>query len=123
TGPAHDTRGAESAFPSLALLPLEWRDATVGERNGFCTVVGGEDDEGIVKLTHGLELPEHFADVVIHLLHASFIDAPVLAPLFAYHCHVLVRQNGRDMHSRRVVPDEERLVGLLRIIAVEEVDD
>ena len=27
------------------------------------------------------------------------------------------------MHARRVVPDEERLVGLLRVVAVEEVDD
>ena len=36
---------------------------------------------------------------------------------------VLVRQNGRDVHARRVVPDEERLVGLLGVVAVEEVDD
>ena len=27
------------------------------------------------------------------------------------------------MHARRVVPDEEGFVGLLRVIAVEEVDD
>src|SRR6516225_6272585 len=27
------------------------------------------------------------------------------------------------MHARRVVPDEERLVGAPRIVAVEEVDD
>ena len=27
------------------------------------------------------------------------------------------------MHARRVVPDEERLVGLLRVVAIEEVDD
>ena len=34
-----------------------------------------------------------------------------------------VRQHGRDVHARRVVPDEERLVGLLRVVAIEEVDD
>ncbi len=35
---------------------------------------------------------------------------------------VLVRQHGRDVHTRRVVPDEERLIGLLRVVAIEEVD-
>ena len=35
---------------------------------------------------------------------------------------VLVRQHGRDVHARRVVPDEEGLVGLLGVVAIEEVD-
>ncbi len=65
----------------------------------------------------------HIADVVVHLLHAGFVDAPVLAAGLADHRHVLVDQHGGDVHARRVVPDEERLVGLLRIVAVEEVDD
>ena len=38
------------------------------------------------------------------------------------HGQVLVRQHGRDVHARRVVPDEERLVGLLGVVAIEEVD-
>ncbi len=63
------------------------------------------------------------ADVVVHLLHAGFVDAPVLAAGLSDHGHVLVRQHGGDVHARRVVPDEERLVGLLRVVAVEEVDD
>ena len=63
------------------------------------------------------------ADVVVHLLHAGFVDAPVLAALLAHHRVVLRRQHGRDVHARRVVPDEERLVGLLRVVAVDEVDD
>ena len=63
------------------------------------------------------------ADVVVHLLHAGFVDAPVLAAGLADHGLVLGRQHGGDVHARRVVPDEERLVGLLRIVAVEEVDD
>ena len=46
-----------------------------------------------------------------------------LPPLHAQHGLVLRRQHGRDVHARRVVPDEERLVGLLRVVAVEEVDD
>ncbi len=35
----------------------------------------------------------------------------------------VVGQHRRDVHARRVVPDEERLLGLLGIVAVEEVDD
>ena len=46
-----------------------------------------------------------------------------LPPWIAEHGLVLRRQHGRDVHARRVVPGEERLVGLLRIVAVEEVDD
>ncbi len=36
---------------------------------------------------------------------------------------VLVIQHGRDVHARRVVPDEERLARRLRIVAIDEVDD
>ena len=46
-----------------------------------------------------------------------------LPPGYAQHGLVLRRQHGRDVHARRVVPDEERLVGLLGVVAVEEVDD
>ena len=51
------------------------------------------------------------------------LDAPVLAARLTDHGQVLVRQHGRDVHARRVVPDEERLVRLLGVVAVEEVDD
>ena len=116
-------RCAVAAFPSLALLALERRDAAVREGDRLGAVVGGEDDDGVVELAHVLELLEHVADIVVHLLHAGFVDAPVLAAGLAHHGHVFVRQHGRDVHARRVVPDEERLVGLLGVVAVEEVDD
>ena len=77
----------------------------------------------LLSLAHVVELLEHDADVVVHLLHAGFVDAPVLAAPDAQHGLVLRRQHGHDVHARRVVPDEEGLVGLLRIVAVEEVDD
>ncbi len=35
----------------------------------------------------------------------------------------LSEKHGGDVHARRVIPDEERLVGLLGVVAVEEVDD
>ena len=122
--PADDHRRAIAAFPGLALLALERRDAAVREGDRLGAVVGGEDDDGVVELAHVLELLEDDADVVVHLLHAGFVDAPVLAAPLAHHRHrTCRRQHGRDVHARRVVPDEERLVGLLRVVAVEEVDD
>ena len=93
--PAHDARRAIAALPRLALLPLERRDATVGERDRLGAVVGGEDDDGVVELAHVLQLLEDDADVVVHLLHAGFVDAPVLAAALAEHRLVLRRQHGR----------------------------
>ena len=121
--PADDHRRAHAAFPGVHLRALERRDAAVGEGEGLGAVVGGEGHDGVVELAHLLQLLQHVADIVIHLLHAGFVDAPVLAAGLADHGHVLVVQHGRDVHARRVVPDEERLVGLLGIVAVEEVDD
>ena len=121
--PAHDHRSAVAAFPGLAFLALERRDAAVREADRLGAVVGSEDDDRVIELAHVLELLEHDADIVVHLLHAGFVDAPVLAALLAHHRLVLRRQHGRDVHARRVVPDEERLVGFLGIVAVKEVDD
>jgi hypothetical protein len=67
-------------------------------------------------------MPEllHHADVVIHLLHAGFVTPSPCpgSPTMANTCPT----DGRHMHARRIVPGEERLVGL-RIVAVEKVDD
>ena len=113
--PADDHRRAVAAFPGLALLALERRDAAVGEADRLGAVVGGEDDDGVVELAHVLELLQDVADVVVHLLHAGFVDAPVLAAAARRPSPCTCRrQHGRDVHARRVVPDEERLVGLLR---------
>ena len=122
TGPANDARSPHATFPGGQFSALERRDAAVGEGDRLGAVVGGEDDDGVVEFTHVFELLEDEADVVVHLLHAGFVDAPVLAALLAQHGHVLRRQHRRDVHARRVVPDEEWLVGLLGIVAVEEVD-
>ena len=117
--PANDQRRAHAAFPGGQLAALEGRGAAVGEGDVLGAVVGGEDDDGVVELAHVLEFLEDVADVVVHLLHAGFVEAPVLAAGLADHGLVLRRQHGRDVHARRVVPDEEWLVGLLRVVAVE----
>ena len=121
--PADHARSAHAAFPGGQLPALERGDAAVREGLGLGAVVGGEDDDGVVELAHVFELLEHDADVVVHLLHADFVDAPVLAALDAQHVLVLLRQHRRDVHAGRVVVAEERLVGLLGVVAVEEVDD
>ena len=46
---------AIATFPSLALLTLERGDAAVGEGDRLGAVIGREDDDGIVELTHALE--------------------------------------------------------------------
>ena len=46
-----------------------------------------------------------------------------LPPLVPIMSMILLRQHGRDVHAGRVVPAEERLVGLLGIVAIEQVDD
>ena len=74
-------RSAVTAFPGLALLALEGGDAAVGEADCLGAVVGGEDDDGVVEFAHVFELLEDEADVVVHLLHAGFVGAPVLAAL------------------------------------------
>ena len=77
--PADHHRGAVAAFPGLAFLALERRDATIREGNRLGAIVGGEDDDGVVELAHRAQLIEDNADIVVHLLHAGFVDAPVLA--------------------------------------------
>ncbi len=121
--PANHQRSAHAAFPGGQLAAFEGGGAAVGECDVFGAIIRGEYDDGVVKLAHGFELLQHFADVVVHLLHAGFVEAPVLAAFLANHVLVLRRQHGRDVHARRIVPGEERLVGLLRVVAVEEVDD
>ena len=46
-----------------------------------------------------------------------------LPPFDADHVLVLLREHGGDVHAGRVVPAEERLACLLRIVAVQPVDD
>src|SRR5208337_3441218 len=122
TRPADDARTAVTAFPGLAFLTLERRDAAV--RKGYClgAVVAGEDDDGIVEFTHVFNLLQDVADVVVHLLHPRLVDAPIFAAPRSHHGHVLIRQHGRDVHAHRVVKAEKWLAGLLGVVAVEPIN-
>src|SRR5262245_11902195 len=55
SGPTHNHRGAIAAFPGLALLTIERRNSAIGEGSCLGAIVGGEDDNGVVELTHGFE--------------------------------------------------------------------
>ena len=80
------THGARMPPSQVRQLPgFERGDAAVREGLNLGAVVGGEDDDRVVELAHVFELLEHDADVVVHLLHAGFVDAPVLAALGADH--------------------------------------
>src|SRR5208282_6837467 len=79
TRPADDTWGAVTAFPSLAFLTLEGGDAAIREAHRLRPVIRGEDQDGVIQLAHVLQLLDDVADVVVHLLHAGFVNAPVLA--------------------------------------------
>src|SRR5262249_55080910 len=74
--PADHRRGAVAAFPSLAFLALERRDAAIREADRLGTVVSGEYDDSVVGLAYVINFLQHEADVVVHLLHAGFVDAP-----------------------------------------------
>ena len=75
----------------VSLPPLNGVVPPSGKVIGLGAVVGGEDDDGVVGLAHLLDLLKNEADVVVHLLHAGFVDAPVLAAGLTHHRHVLVR--------------------------------
>ena len=54
TRPANDTWSAIAAFPGLAFLTLEGRDATIRKTNRLRAIVGGEDQDGVIQLAHVL---------------------------------------------------------------------
>src|ERR1700733_11795037 len=123
TWPTDNQGSAVAALPGFTLSPLEGCDAAVGEADRFGTVVGGEDHDRVIELAHVFQLLENDADVVVQLLHTGFVDAPVLSSFYAKHSFILRREHGYDVHTRRIIPSEERLVGFLRVVTIEEVDD
>src|SRR5262249_58503131 len=110
-GPPDHARRAVATFPGFAFLTLERRHAAVRKADRFGAVVGSEDDDRVVELSHVFKLLEDIADIVVHLLHAGFVDTPILATGFTHHRLILWRQHCGDVHTGGVVPDKKRLVG------------
>ena len=84
-GQRTSSRSAHAAFPGAQLAAFERGGAAVREGDRLGAVVGGEDDDRVVELAHVLQLLQHDADVVVQLLHAGFVEAPILAAGLADH--------------------------------------
>ncbi len=73
-----------------------------------------EHDDRVVVEPVGLEVGHDRADDVVELGHAGFLLRP--AVLRVAHRLILGRQVRHHMHARRVEPEEEGLVVLLRLV-------
>ena len=72
TGPAEDGGNAEAAFEDGALGLRERRHTPIGPGKELGAIVGGEQNDGVVVLTHVLELIHQDAHIVVELRHTGF---------------------------------------------------
>src|SRR5262249_7288665 len=106
TGPADAARHAEGALPVRGLLALERRGAAIGPREGLGAVVGGVNDDGIIRDAEVVELLEEASNHLVMLDHAIGIKAQARLAI------TLLAEVREDVHARRVEVAEERLAGL-----------
>ena len=104
--PAHEAGYAPAAFPVGILLAAERGGGAVGPGVVLRSVVGGVHDDGVVGDAQLIELVEHHADLLVVDHHP--IAVRVLAALADIFCGDV----RAEVHGRRVVPEEERLVRL-----------
>ncbi len=116
TGPAHEARHAEGAFPVGVLLRAEGCHGAVGPGVHVRAVVGGVDDDRVIGDAHVVERFEQRADGVVVLDHA--VDVFAVAVLVA--AAMLGADVRAQMHARGVAPAEERLARI--VLALHEVD-
>jgi hypothetical protein len=109
-GPADEAWHAVAAFPIRVLLATERRSAAVGPAEGLDAVIGGEDDDSVIRDPQVFQFLEHHADLIIELGHACTVKA-----LLRDHVSIFL-QVRPDVHASSVVPDEERLAGLYRAV-------
>ncbi len=94
----------QRAFPVRVLLAAERRVGAIRPCIVLGAVVGGIHDDGVIGDAQFIKLVEHLADLLVVRDHAiTVIILPALAA-------VLVGEVGPEVHGRRVVPEEERLV-------------
>ena len=80
-GPADHRRHAEAAFPVGRLLTAERGAATIGPAHDLGPVVGGVDDDGVVRDAQVVEFLQQLAHVPVVLDHAVGVDAEAGLPL------------------------------------------
>src|SRR6516225_6362219 len=105
--PTDDRRDTKAAFEAGALGAFEWSLAAIRPGEYLGSVVGGENDDGVVSLADVLQVLQDLADTVVHLRHTRFFQSIVTA--IVHHRLILGRDIGKDVHAGSVVPDEERL--------------
>src|SRR3954451_2916585 len=102
--PAKEAWHAPSTLPIGVLLAPERRVCAVRPSVVLRSVVGRVHDNGVVGDSQFVELVEDHPDLLVMDDHAIAIR--VLSAL----AEVLFRDMGPKMHSRRVIPQEERLL-------------
>ena len=105
-GPAHETRNAPRAFPVCVLLAAERCVGAIGPSVVLGAVVGGIHDDCVISNAQLIDLVQHFSDLLVVGHHPI---AVVILPALAT---VLGSKVSPYVHRCRVVPEEERLVGL-----------
>src|SRR4051795_1502164 len=108
--PAKEAWHAPSTLPVGVLLAPERRVCAVRPSVVLRPVVGRVHDNGVVGDSQFFELVEYHPDLLVMDDHAIAIR--VLSAL----TEVLFCDMGPEMHSRRVVPQEERLVLLCLLL-------
>ena len=105
-GQRMNARHAPAAFPVGVLLAAERRVGAIRPGVVLGAVVGGIHDDGVVGDAQLVELVEHLADLLV------VGDHPIAVVVLPALAAVLVGEVGPEVHGRRVVPEEERLVRL-----------
>ena len=105
-GPAHETRNAPRAFPVCVLLAAEWCVGAIGPSVVLRPVVGGIHDDGVIGNAQLIDLIQHLSDLLVVGYH------PIAVVILSTLATVLVGEMSSYVHRRRVVPEEERLLGL-----------
>src|SRR4051812_20601051 len=116
--PAKKSRYPEAAFKDRSFGLCKWCLTAIRPGKDFRTVVGGEDDDGVVIFAHVFDLLHDEADVIVELRHTSFLFRP---PILRVAGGLIFRREvGYNVHARRIEPDEEGLAVFFRF--VHEVD-
>src|SRR5208337_3118745 len=73
SGPARDARHAESAFINGAFGIAKRRHTAVRPSKRLGTIVGGEDENGVVRLAHIIHCLHERTDTIVHFRHCGFL--------------------------------------------------
>src|SRR5260221_13184070 len=111
-GPTNQTGDAKTSFPGRALFAAEWGIATIGPKKKLIAVVGGIDDDCVVRDAEVVNLLEDGAYLLVMLDHLGAHNIFFGTPLIHRFLEVLFRDVRPDVNGSRVEPHKERFVTL-----------